>query len=71
MARPLSLRTEVFGGFHNADAEEFFPQAIRLHAPEDKGGSERGYHVALRALKDKRRGPGWTRTTKLRGPPGL
>jgi recombination protein RecA len=46
-------------------------EAIRLHAPEDKGGSERGYHVALRALKDKRRGPGWTRTTKLRGPPGL
>ena len=46
-------------------------EALRLHAPEDKGGSERGYHVALRALKDKRRGPGWTRTTKLRGPPGL
>ena len=46
-------------------------EAIRLHVPEDKGGSERGYHVTLRALKDKRRGPGWTRTTKLRGPPGL
>lgn len=46
-------------------------EAIRLHAPEDRSGSERGYHVALRALKDKRRGPGWTRTTKLRGPPGL
>lgn len=46
-------------------------EAIRLHAPEDKDGGERGYHVTLRALKDKRRGPGWTRTTKLRGPPGL
>jgi recombination protein RecA len=47
-------------------------EALRLHAPEDKGGGgERGYHVTLRALKDKRRGPGWTRTTKLRGPPGL
>jgi recombination protein RecA len=46
-------------------------EAVRLHAPEDKSGSERGYHVTLRALKDKRRGPGWTRTTKLRGPPGL
>jgi len=46
-------------------------EALRLHAPEDKDGSERGYHVTLRALKDKRRGPGWTRTTKLRGPPGL
>jgi recombination protein RecA len=46
-------------------------EAVRLHAPEDKDGGERGYHVTLRALKDKRRGPGWTRTTKLRGPPGL
>jgi recombination protein RecA len=46
-------------------------EALRLHAPEAKDGSERGYHVTLRALKDKRRGPGWTRTTKLRGPPGL
>jgi recombination protein RecA len=46
-------------------------EAVRLHAPEDKTGGERGYHVTLRALKDKRRGPGWTRTTKLRGPPGL
>jgi recombination protein RecA len=46
-------------------------EAIRLHAPEDRNGGERGYHVTLRALKDKRRGPGWTRTTKLRGPPGL
>ena len=46
-------------------------EAVRLHAPEDKNGGERGYHVTLRALKDKRRGPGWTRTTKLRGPPGL
>jgi recombination protein RecA len=52
-------------------------EALRLHAPggpggsEGPGASERGYHVTLRALKDKRRGPGWTRTTKLRGPPGL
>ena len=46
-------------------------EAVRLHAPEDKTGGERGYHVTLRALKDKRRGPGWTRTTKLRGPPGV
>jgi recombination protein RecA len=29
------------------------------------------YDVTLRVLKDKRRGPGWSRTTKLRGPPGL
>jgi recombination protein RecA len=29
------------------------------------------YRVALRVLKDKRRGPGWSRTTKLRGPAGF
>jgi recombination protein RecA len=40
-------------------------EALRLYAPE------RGYHVALRALKDKRRGPGWTRTLPRRGPSGL
>lgn len=27
--------------------------------------------VGLRALKDKRRGPGWTRTVKVRGPAGM
>ena len=43
-------------------------EALRLHAPGPEGAH--GYHVTLRALKDKRRGPGWTRTTKLRGPPG-
>lgn len=40
-------------------------EALRLHAPEH------GYHVTLRVLKDKRRGPGWTRTMQRRGPPGL
>jgi recombination protein RecA len=29
------------------------------------------YDVTLRVLKDKRRGPGWSRTIKLRGPAGL
>jgi len=32
---------------------------------------DRGYDVTLRALKDKRRGPGWSRTIKLRGPAGF
>jgi recombination protein RecA len=27
--------------------------------------------IGLRALKDKRRGPGWTRTIKVRGPAGM
>jgi recombination protein RecA len=31
---------------------------------------DRGYDVTLRVLKDKRRGPGWSRTVKLRGPAG-
>ena len=40
-------------------------EALRLHAPEH------GYHVTLRVLKDKRQGPGWTRTIMRRGPTGL
>jgi recombination protein RecA len=40
-------------------------EALRLHASDD------GYDVTLRALKDKRRGPGWSRTIKLQGPPGF
>jgi len=29
-----------------------------------------GFEVSLRVLKDKRRGPGWTRAIKVRGPDG-
>jgi recombination protein RecA len=32
---------------------------------------DHGYDVTLRVLKDKRRGPGWSRTIKLRGPAGF
>ena len=39
-------------------------EALRLHA------REHDYDVTLRVLKDKRRGPGWSRTIKLRGPAG-
>jgi recombination protein RecA len=39
-------------------------EALRLHA------REHDYDVTLRVLKDKRRGPGWSRTLKLRGPAG-
>ena len=39
-------------------------EAMRIH---DRGG----YEVAVRALKDKRRGPGWSRKIKARGPAGL
>jgi recombination protein RecA len=40
-------------------------EALRLHA------REHDYDVTLRVLKDKRRGPGWSRTIKLRGPAGF
>jgi recombination protein RecA len=50
-------------------------EALRLHAPKDGDhgeAGERGYHLTLHALKDKRRGPGWTHhTTRRRGPPGM
>jgi recombination protein RecA len=39
-------------------------EALRLHA------REHDYDVTLRVLKDKRRGPGWSRTLRLRGPAG-
>jgi recombination protein RecA len=39
-------------------------EALRLHV------REHDYDVTLRVLKDKRRGPGWSRTIKLRGPAG-
>jgi recombination protein RecA len=34
-------------------------------------GSRAELEVTVRALKDKRRGPGWTRKVKVRGPAGL
>jgi recombination protein RecA len=40
-------------------------EALRLRDPDH------GYDVTLRVLKDKRRGPGWSRTIKLRGPAGF
>jgi recombination protein RecA len=40
-------------------------EALRLR------DQDHGYDVTLRVLKDKRRGPGWSRTIKLRGPAGF
>src|SRR4029079_14531393 len=40
-------------------------EALRLHA------RKHDYDVTLRVLKDKRRGPGWSRTIKMRGPAGF
>jgi recombination protein RecA len=42
--------------------------SLRVEALRGRGTA--GFDVTVRALKDKRRGPGWTRTRKLRGPAG-
>lgn len=34
-------------------------------------GAGHAFEVSVRALKDKRRGPGWTRAIKARGPAGM
>jgi hypothetical protein len=43
---------------------------VSLRVEALRGGRD-GMEISLRALKDKRRGPGWTRTTKVRGPAGM
>ncbi len=40
-------------------------EAMRLRS------SSGGFEVTIRALKDKRRGPGWSKRLKLRGPAGM
>ncbi|MGE0549850.1 MAG: recombinase A [Kofleriaceae bacterium] len=42
-------------------------EALRARDRDGRGGFE----VRMRALKDKRRGPGWTRAIKARGPAGM
>ena len=49
-------------------------EAMRLRlppAPSSATDPRGGFEVTLRTLKDKRRGPGWSRRTKVRGPSGL
>jgi recombination protein RecA len=43
--------------------------SLRAEAVRARAGS--GFEVTVRALKDKRRGPGWTRAIKARGPSGM
>lgn len=44
---------------------------VSLRAEALRGARERDqFAVTIRALKDKRRGPGWTRVVKRRGPAG-
>lgn len=44
---------------------------VSLRAEALRVRTKDGYEVTVRALKDKRRGPGWSRTNKARGPSGL
>lgn len=44
--------------------------SLRVEALRAGGGRDE-LSVSLRAIKDKRRGPGWSRTTKVRGPAGM
>lgn len=43
--------------------------SLRAEAIRARTGSD--FEVTVRALKDKRRGPGWSRAIKARGPSGL
>jgi len=44
--------------------------SLRVEALRTRTGSH-DFDLTVRALKDKRRGPGWTRTLKARGPAGF
>lgn len=44
---------------------------VSLRAEAIRARATSGFEVTVRALKDKRRGPGWTRAIKARGPSGL
>jgi recombination protein RecA len=43
--------------------------SLRAEAIRERTGD--GFRVALRAIKDKRRGPGWTQAVEVVPPPGL
>ena len=45
---------------------------VSLRAEALRGARTKdGFEISVRALKDKRRGPGWSRVIKARGPAGL
>lgn len=43
--------------------------SLRVEALRSRAAS--GFELTVRALKDKRRGPSWTRSIKVRGPAGM
>ncbi len=44
---------------------------VSLRAEALRARTRDGFEITVRALKDKRRGPGWIRASKARGPAGL
>jgi recombination protein RecA len=44
---------------------------VSLRAEALRVRADQAFDVTLRAIKDKRRGPGWTRAARLKGPAGL
>ncbi len=44
---------------------------VSLRAEALRTRTRDGFEITVRALKDKRRGPGWSRASKARGPAGL
>jgi recombination protein RecA len=44
---------------------------VSLRAEALRTSNRDEHEIAVRALKDKRRGPGWSRTIKVRGPAGM
>ncbi|MDQ3367448.1 MAG: recombinase A [Myxococcota bacterium] len=45
--------------------------SLRTEALRSRPSGSRDFELTLRAIKDKRRGPGWTRKRIVRGPAGL
>ena len=44
---------------------------VSLRAETSRARTLDGFEITVRAVKDKRRGPGWSRAIKARGPSGL
>ncbi len=44
---------------------------VSLRAEALRARTKDGFEITVRALKDKRRGPGWSRSSKARGPAGM
>jgi recombination protein RecA len=45
--------------------------SLRAEAVRERASGGRGWRVAVRAVKDKRRGPGWSELADVIGPAGL